>query len=108
MDLPDLIREAIAAGRLREPFSAREATRAIDHPDWPRSRVHSFLVRYCMGNLAASQILVERVTYGRYRLLYDGPREFDPPPTKFRRRPARSQSRSERREDPHLPGDPEP
>jgi hypothetical protein len=103
MDLPDLIREAISTGRLQEPFTAREAARAVQHPDWPLSRVHSFLVRYCMGNLAASQVLVERVVYGRYRLLYDGPREFNPPPTKFRRRPAKDETR----EDPHLPGDPE-
>src|SRR6267143_2356515 len=93
MDLPDLIREAIATGRLREPFSAREAARAVSSPEWPLSRVHSFLVRYCMGNLAASQVLFERVTYGRYRLLYDGPREFIPPPTKFRRRPDRKSTR---------------
>ena len=104
MDLPDLIREAIAAGRLREPFSAGEAAKAVRNPDWPQQRVHSFLVRYCMGNLAASQVLVERVTYGRYRLLYDGPRDYVAPPTKFRRRPARH----DRREDPHLPGEPEP
>ena len=103
MDLLDLIREAIAAGKLSEPFSAREAARALQNPDWPLARLHSFLVRYCMGNLAASQVLVERVTYGRYRLLYDGPREHVPPPTKFRRGPARS----DRREDPHLPGEPE-
>jgi hypothetical protein len=103
MDLPDLIREAIAAGRLREPFSAREAARGLQNPDWPLPRVHSFLVRYCMGNLAASHVLVERVSYGRYRLVYDGPREYIPLPTKFRRRPVRS----ERREDPHLPGEPE-
>ena len=35
MDLPDLIREAIAAGRLREPFSAREAAKALHNPEWP-------------------------------------------------------------------------
>jgi hypothetical protein len=103
MDLPDLIRAAIAAGRLSEPFSARDAATALAHSEWPLSRVHSFLVRYCMGNLAASQVLVERVTYGRYQLLYDAPRDYVPPPTKFRRRPARN----ERREDPHLPGEPE-
>ena len=103
MDLPDLIREAIATGRLREPFSAREAAKALRHPDWPPTRVASFLVRYCMGNLAASQVLVERVTYGRYRLLYDGPRDHVPPPTKFRRRTVRNDPR----EDPHLPGEPE-
>src|SRR5437899_12913766 len=101
MDLPDLIREAIVAGRLCEPFSAREAAWALGNPDWPLPRVHSFLVRYCMGNLAASQVLVERVTYGRYRLLYDGPRDFLPPPTKFRRRT----TRIDKREDPTLPGE---
>jgi hypothetical protein len=103
MDLPELIREAIAAGRLCEPFSAREVARVLECGDWPLSRVHSFLVRYCMGNLAASRVLVERVTYGRYRLLYDGPREAVPLPTKFRRRPARS----DRREVPDPPGEPE-
>lgn len=103
MDLPDLIREAIATGRLREPFSAREAATALENPGWPPQRVHSFLVRYCMGNLAASQIFVERVTYGRYRLVYDGPRELVTPSTKFRRRPARN----ERREGPLPPGEPE-
>jgi hypothetical protein len=103
MDLPDLIREAIAMGRLTEPFSAREAARALQNPAWPPQRVHSFLVRYCMGNLAASQIFVERVTYGRYRLVYDGPREHVSLPTKFRRRPARN----ERGEGPLPPGEPE-
>jgi len=103
MDLPDLIRESIAGGRLREPFSARELTRALSHPDWPLSRVHSYLVRYCMGNLAARQLLVERVSYGRYRLLYDGPREIVPPLTKFSRRP----TRMEKKEGPTLPGEPE-
>jgi len=101
MDLPDLLREAIATGRLREPFSAREAARALSSPEWSLRRVHSFLVRYCMGNLAASQVLVERVAYGRYRLLYDGPRDFLPPPTKFRRRT----TRIDKREDPTLPGE---
>jgi len=103
MDLPDLIREAIASGRLREPFSAREAAKALRNPDWPLQRVHSFLVRYCRGNLAASQVLVERVMYGRYRLLYDGPREHVPPPTKFRRRTVRNDGR----EEPRPPGEPE-
>ncbi len=103
MDLSDLIREAIASGRLREPFSAREAVRALSSPEWSLTRVHSFLVRYCTGNLAASQVLVERVAYGRYRLLYDGPREFIPPPTKFRRRT----TRTDKREDPTLPGESE-
>ncbi|OLC53788.1 MAG: hypothetical protein AUH92_05215 [Acidobacteria bacterium 13_1_40CM_4_69_4] len=103
MDLPDLIREAIAGGRLCEPFSAREVARALSCPDWPVSRVHSYLVRYCMGNLAASQVLFERVRYGRYRLLYDGPRDLTPPPTKFRRRP----TRIDKREDPTLPGESE-
>jgi hypothetical protein len=103
MDLPDRIREAIANGRLLEPFSARDAAEALSDPDWPQPRVHSFLVRHCMGNLAASQLLFERVIYGRYRLLYDGPREYVPPPTKFRKRP----TRSDRREGPILPGETE-
>ncbi len=101
MDLPDRIREAIANGRLFEPFSARDLTEALSDPDWPQPRVHSFLVRHCIGNLAASLMFVERVLYGRYRLIYDGPREHVPPPTKFRRRP----TRSDRREDPNLPGE---
>jgi hypothetical protein len=104
MDLPDLIREAIVNGRLREPFSAREAAQALRSPDWPLQRLHSFLVRHCLGNLAASQILVERVSYGRYRLLYDGPRDPLIQSTKFKRRPVRS----DRREDSRLPGEPEP
>src|SRR5262245_64646859 len=104
MDLPDLIRGAIDAGRLREPFSARDIVRALDGPEWTLARVHSFLVRYCLGNLAASQVLVERVSYGHYRLVCDGPRPSSPPPVRFRKRPARS----ERREEPRLPGGPEP
>lgn len=103
MDLPDRIREAIADGRLLEPFSARDAAQALSDPDWPQPRVHSFLVRHCTGNLAASQLLFERVIYGRYRLLYDGPREYVQPPTKFRKRP----TRSDRREGPILPGETE-
>lgn len=103
MDLPDRIREAIADGRLLEPFSARDAAQALSDPDWPQPRVHSFLVRHCIGNLAASHLIFERVIYGRYRLLYDGPREYVPPPTKFRKRP----TRSDRREGPILPGETE-
>ena len=104
MDLPDRIREAIANGKLFEPFSARDLTEVLADPEWPQSRVHSFLVRHCVGNLAASLILVERVLYGRYRLIYDGPREYVPPPTKFRRRVTRSY----RREGPIPPGDSKP
>jgi hypothetical protein len=77
MNLDDLLREVIASGKLQEPFSALEATRALSLDDWSLPRVHSFLVRHCIGNLAATTILVERVSFGRYRLIYDGPREPD-------------------------------
>jgi hypothetical protein len=75
MNLDDLLREVIASGKLHEPFSAMEATRALSLEDWSLPRVHSFLVRHCIGNLAASTLLVERVAFGKYRLIYDGPRE---------------------------------
>lgn len=103
MDLPDRIREAIASGRLREPFSARDVVRALSGT-WTVARVHSFLVRHCSGNLAASVVIVERVSYGRYRLLSDGPRGGPTTPHPFRRNPFAS---SDSREDPNLPGDPE-
>ncbi|MGH9750876.1 MAG: hypothetical protein ACRD6R_13245 [Candidatus Polarisedimenticolia bacterium] len=74
MDLAGLLREAIASGRLGEPFSAREASDAVAHAGWTPSRVQSWLVRYCQGNLAAAVVAVERVAHGRYRLLTDGPR----------------------------------
>jgi len=69
MSLESLLRESIASGKLREPFSARDATSAVGLKDWPQQRVHSFLVRHCHGNLAAIQIYFERVSFGRYRLL---------------------------------------
>ena len=69
MSLEGLLREAIARGRLREPFSATDATSAVSLEDWPQKRVHSFLVRHCRGNLAAIQIYFDRVSFGRYRLL---------------------------------------
>jgi hypothetical protein len=72
MTLDRLLRDVIDSGRLRETFSAAEATWAVDRQDWPVSRVHSFLVRYCSGNLAARQLLFERVSFGRYRLLVRG------------------------------------
>ncbi len=74
MDFLDLLREAIAAGRLREPFSTGEAAEGLAHREWPVERVRSFLVRYCEGNLAASRVVVERVTPGRYRIVPDAPR----------------------------------
>ena len=56
-------------------------TRALSLEEWSLPRIHSFLVRHCMGNLAATTLLVERVSFGKYRLIYDGPRdpssEFD-------------------------------
>ena len=75
MNLDDLLREVIATGKLTEPFSASEATRAVSLEEWPLPRVHSFLVRHCIGNRAATTLLVERVSFGKYQLIYDGPRE---------------------------------
>jgi hypothetical protein len=104
MDPLDLIREAVATGKLREPFSAREAVRALSQRTWPITRLQSFLVRHCQGNLAATTLLFERVSYGKYRLLYDGPRGPVREASSFRRRPARP----EHKEIPTLPGESEP
>jgi hypothetical protein len=72
MTLDHLLREVIDSRRLHEPFNAAEATWAVDRQDWHVNRVHSFLVRYCRGNLAARQLLFERVSFGRYRLIARG------------------------------------
>ena len=80
MSLDDLLREVIATGRLAEPFSAPEAARAVNLAEWPLPKVQNFLARHCAGNLAATVLLVERVSYGKYRLIYDGPREDDARP----------------------------
>jgi hypothetical protein len=75
MSLDHLLRELIASGRLAEPFTAVQAARAVNLDEWPLAKVQNFLARHCIGNLAASVLLVERVAYGRYRLIYDGPRD---------------------------------
>jgi len=75
MSLDDLLREVIATGRLAEPFTASDAARAVGLDEWPLTKVQNFLARHCIGNLAATTLLVERVAYGKYRLIYDGPRE---------------------------------
>lgn len=104
MDLPDLLRRAIADGKLREPFSAREAARALALPDWPLPRLHSFLVRHCRGNLAACNLMVERTSYGLYRLLTDAPRAMPGPSGRM---PARRPARRDNREASNPPGEPE-
>jgi len=68
MELSSLLKEAVVAGRLAEPFSAVEAAVALSHPEWSPARVQSYLIRHCLGNLAAASIDVERVAHGRYRL----------------------------------------
>jgi hypothetical protein len=103
VNLDDLLREVIASGKLHEPFSAMEATRALSIDDWSLPRVHSFLVRHCIGNLAASTLLVERVTFGKYRLIYDGPRE----PADNNGTGEGAVNGSSHREPPISPGDPE-
>jgi hypothetical protein len=75
MRFDDLLREVIATGRLEEPFSALDAARVVDQDDWPLTKVQNFLARHCVGNLAATVMFVERVSYGKYRLIYDGPRD---------------------------------
>ena len=74
MSLDDLLREVITTGKLNQPFTAGEARQALSLEQWPLPRIQSFLVRHCMGNLAATTLLVERVGYGKYKLIYDGPR----------------------------------
>jgi len=103
MSLDDLLREVIASGKLREPFSAREATRAVSLDDWSLPRIHSFLVRHCIGNLAATTLLVERVSFGKYCLIYDGPREPDEDNVTC----DGATNGSNHREPPISPGDPE-
>ena len=101
MNLNDLLREIIVSGKLIEPFTAVEATRALALEEWSIPRVHSFLVRHCMGNLAATTLVVERVSFGKYRLIYDGPPDapesIDPDAV----------NGSRRREPSISPGDPE-
>jgi hypothetical protein len=82
MSLDDLLREVVLTGRLAEPFTASDAARAISLDDWPIPKVQNFLARHCIGNLAATVMVVERVAYGKYRLIYDGPRDdsFRPTP----------------------------
>lgn len=75
MSLDHLLREVIASGRLAEPFTASQAARAVNLDEWPLPKVQNFLARHCIGNLAATILLVERVSYGKYRLIYDGPGE---------------------------------
>ncbi len=101
MNLDDLLREVIACGKLSEPFTALEATRVLALEAWPVPRIHSFLVRHCIGNLAATTLLVERVSFGKYRLIYDGPRDSEPESNVGR------VNGSDRRESPISPGDPE-
>ena len=70
----ELLRQAIASGSLREPFSPGEAAAAVAPAGWTLPRVRSHLVRHCQGNLAAPVVVYERVACGSYRLLADGPR----------------------------------
>jgi hypothetical protein len=102
MDFIDLLRSALAGGRLEEPFSAADATRAVARTDWPLARVQSYLVRYCQGNLAAGIVLFERAAFGRYRLLTDGPRRLHAATGRRRSGPTRELNRTA----PHPPGDP--
>jgi hypothetical protein len=101
MSLDDLLREVIATGRLAEPFTASDAARAVGLDEWPLNKVQNYLARHCIGNLAASTLLVERVAYGKYRLIYDGPREDDGT------RPDGGLEGPPRRSTPSSPGEPQ-
>ena len=102
MSFDDLLREVIATGRLEEPFSALEAARAVGQDDWPLPKVQNFLARHCIGNLAATVMLVERVCYGKYKLIYDGPRDDSFGPSLPDDGPARPPQRTA----PGQPGEP--
>ncbi len=69
MSLPDLLREAIASGKLTEPFTPSQVSEALCRPNWPPERVQQFLARHCLGNLAAFSYYFERAGLGHYRLL---------------------------------------
>jgi len=103
MSLDDLLREVVLTGRLAEPFTASDAARAISLDDWPIAKIQNFLARHCIGNLAATVMLVERVSYGKYRLIYDGPRDdpFRPTP------PDGGSKRPSQRTTPDHPGEPQ-
>jgi len=96
MSLDDLLREVIATGRLAEPFTASDAMRAVALDEWSLPKVQNYLARHCIGNLAATTLVVERVAYGKYRLIYDGPRDD-----------GSSIVLSDRRTTPGSPGDPQ-
>ncbi len=83
MSLPDLLREAIASGRLTELFSARQVSEVLCRPNWPPERVRDFLTRHCRGNLAAVRYYFERVRPGQYRLLRWTARAHNRPAKRF-------------------------
>ena len=69
MSLLYQMKEAIAAGKLTEPFTSRQVSQVLCHPDWSLERVQNFLARHCPGNLATADHYFERVGPGQYRLL---------------------------------------
>ncbi len=83
MSLPDLLKEAIASGRLTEPFTSRQVVQVLANPAWSIDRVRSFLARHCQGNLAASYCFFERLDFGQYRLLRETVRDLSRPAEYF-------------------------
>ncbi len=69
MSLLGLMKEAIASGKLMEPFTSRQIVQVLASPDWTNNRVQDFLARHCSGNVATTDHYFVRVRLGRYRLL---------------------------------------
>ncbi len=79
MSLINLMKGAIASGKLTEPFTPRQVSEALCRPNWPPERVQHFLARHCQGNLAAFSYHFERVGSGQYRLLRETGRDRNRP-----------------------------
>ncbi len=79
MSLIGLMKEAIASGKLTEPFTSSQVSEALCRPNWPPARVQHFLARRCLGNLAAFSYYFERVGSGQYRLLRETARDRNRP-----------------------------
>ena len=60
------IREAVAAGRLNQPFRAADVKAAC--PGWANSTYSTFLSKHCQGNPGGNTVHFVWVARGLYRL----------------------------------------
>ena len=60
------IREAVASGRLAEPFRAADVRAAC--PGWAPATYNTFLPKHRAGNRGGDTVLFVRVAPGLYRL----------------------------------------